>query len=100
LKISIERNSDHTVVAEILFTSDDIDATGLVKKTSDGTKKDVETIKGTVEKYASMSKVSVYTDQGYTRIWSGFAGWMSGLSIVLPPIGYRIGKENNDTGID
>jgi len=78
-------------VAEVTFTGGGaLTATGQVKKIKQGTNDDAKIIRDAILKYKTFSGEMVYTPSGHVAMWRGFWGWIGGLRLVLPTIGYEM----------
>lgn len=89
MKIPITRSGE--LVAEVVFSGGGpLTATGAVSKIGKGTNRDVKIIRDAILKFKTFSTDHVYTPKGHVQIWRGFWGWLCGLRLVLPSIGYRI----------
>jgi hypothetical protein len=79
------------MVADVNFAgSGPLTATGKVDKTGDGTNEDVKILRDAILKFKNFSGAMVYTPRGHVQTWRGFWGWLGGLRLVLPTVGYEM----------
>lgn len=95
MMIPLKRKSDGEIVGKITFgKGGELTASGTVKKSGNGTTRDMKVIRDAILKFGRLTKVLTYTTKGHVPVWKGFWGWIAGLRIVLPSIGYEIDAEN------
>ncbi len=91
MNIPIKKSSSGNVVAEVSFVGGGpLTATGKIDKLNNGTNTDIKIIRDAILKYKSFSGELVYTPSGHVAIWRGFWGWMGGLRLILPTVGYEM----------
>ena len=91
MKIPLRRKTDHNLVADVNFSGTGaLTATGRVDKAGYGTNQDVKIIRDAILKFKNFSGENVYTPKGHVAMWRGFWGWLGGLRLVIPTIGYEI----------
>lgn len=91
MKIPLKRTTDGQTVADVLFTGGGpLTATGKIEKAGDGKSDDLKIIRDAVLKYKTFSGELVYSPSGHVAMWRGFWGWLGGLRLILPTIGYEM----------
>jgi len=97
MKIPIRRTTDQQRIAEVTFNGGGpLTATAKISKIEAGTNEELKILRDAVLKFKNFSGNQVYTSQGHVPIWRGFWGWIGGLRLVLPSIGF----EMDSAGID
>ncbi|MCP4568945.1 MAG: hypothetical protein GY841_15325 [FCB group bacterium] len=91
MKIPLKHIASGRKVADVTFKGGgELGATGHVVKTGEGTNNDVKIIRDAILKYKNFSLEQVYTPKGHVAIWRGFWGWLCGIRLILPTIGYEM----------
>lgn len=78
-------------VAELVWVGGRYTGKGRIRAVK-GFEEDAQLIRGTITDRAQLRMVRFTTPRGDTPGWRGFDGWINGLALVLPSIGYDFGE--------
>jgi len=85
------------IVANVTFNGGgELTATGHIVKIDDGTNDDLKKIRDSILKYKNFSLEQVYSPKGHVAMFRGFWGWLCGIRLILPVIGYEMVAEDID----
>jgi len=94
--VKIPLKQDGELVAEVKFSGvGPITAQGNVQKVGDNADT-AKRIRDLVTVSRGMSLADTTSPQGPVKYWTGFWGWLGGLSVVLPSIGVWVDWEGVD----
>lgn len=94
MRIPLKHGSQ--VVAEVKFTGrTPVSAKGQVRAV-DGNTDVAKRIRDLVGVSKGMARADVTTPTGPVKYWTGFWGWLGGLSVVVPSIGVSVDWSNVD----
>jgi len=92
MKIPLKNKKTGELVAEVRFSGNSaFTSTGKIEKVNSGDLQDVKILRDAIVKYKTFSTVQTYVPGlGHVAFWRGFWGWINGLRLILPSIGYEM----------
>ena len=91
MRIPLKHVESGRSVADVVFKGGGaLTATGIFTKVNDGTNQDLKNIRDAILKTKNYHVELVYTPNGHVATWRGFWGWVGGLKLILPTIGYEM----------